>query len=192
MDKSVPVPRVPAEMTPMPFINHMVTVPVDAWRHRMSALPSPLKSPTPAIDQSVPVPMVLAETTLVPFINHIMTVPVDAWRHRMSALPSPLKSPTPAMDQSVPAPMVLAEITLVPFINHIVTAPLDAWRHRMSDLPSALKSARGGPLAGVETICDNAELAEPTLPTSPPYAATILCVPSERAAVLQVAVLALP
>src|SRR5450755_1459922 len=109
----------------------------------------------------------------------------------MSALPSPLKSPTPAMDQSVPVPMVLAETTPGPFINDIVTVPSDAWRHRMSALPSPLKSARVVPLAGVETICDSAALAEPVLLTSPPYEATMLCVPSARLLVLQVAILEL-
>ena len=73
-------------------------------RHRMSALPSPLKSPVPAMCQSVATLRrscaVAGERRRWPGQSQSVTVPSSA-RHRMSALPSPLKSPVPTMCQLV-------------------------------------------------------------------------------------------
>ena len=85
-----------------PFINHIATAP-EMCRHRISLLPSPLKSPVPAICQSFPgVPTKALDWMLKPFINHIATAP-EMCRHRISLLPSPLKSPVPAICQSLSA-----------------------------------------------------------------------------------------
>ena len=75
----------------MPFISQIEALP-SVLRHRMSALPSPLKSPTPAIVQLVgttPSPPPLA--CVRPFISQIEALP-SVLRHRMSLLPSALKS----------------------------------------------------------------------------------------------------
>ena len=94
------LPRPGVETTCVPFINQIDTSPA-VLRHRMSLLPSPLKSPVSAIVQLVgTLPRCRPETTCVPFINQIATSPL-ALRHRMSVLPSPLKSPVPTMVQLV-------------------------------------------------------------------------------------------
>src|SRR6266542_4262965 len=88
---TVPSPSV--ALTEPPFMTQRATLPEDELRHRMSALPSPLWSPTSAMIHSratAPSPVVLA--TVPPFISQMATTPVDEFRHRMSALPSPLKS----------------------------------------------------------------------------------------------------
>src|SRR2546425_1054760 len=75
-----------------PFINHSATSPVVVLRHRMSALPSPLKSPGPAIDQlagTLPKPPPCEIEA--PFISHTAVSP-PVCRQAMSLLPSPLKS----------------------------------------------------------------------------------------------------
>ena len=116
----------------------------------MSDLPSPSKSPIPAICQSLVTEPGEPELLMVsPFINQMATSPL-VWRHSMSALPSPLKSPTPAICQSLgttpsePPPMVV-----VPFISHRYTSP-ELLRQRMSALPSPLKSPDpgDGPVGG--------------------------------------------
>src|SRR3974377_845158 len=87
----------PGKVSAPEFEFQIATSPFVALRQRMSALPSPLKSPTPWICQlegtkafkSIPV------KPPEPFEFQIATSPFVAFRHRMSALPSPLKSPTP-------------------------------------------------------------------------------------------------
>src|SRR5579862_6805735 len=109
-------------------------------RHRMSALPSPLKSPTPAICQSlVTTPSEAVLVTVSSFISHMSTSP-EVLRHRMSALRLPLNSPIPAICQSrLTVPSEPPETKLVSFISHKSTSP-EVLRHRMSALPSPLKS----------------------------------------------------
>src|SRR5450631_3086094 len=69
-------------------------------RHRMSALPSPLKSPDPAMLQaSETLAAMTAEASCPPDISHIPTSPF-LLRHSRSELPSPSKSATPAICQS--------------------------------------------------------------------------------------------
>ena len=123
-----------------PFINHMATVPL-VLRHRMSDLPSPLKSPVATIDQLFgTLPIAADVETAVPFMNHMATLPLVS-RHRMSVLPSPLKSPVPDTDQMDDMVAILADEEIDdPFINQIATVPL-VLRHRMSDFRSPLKSA---------------------------------------------------
>src|SRR5438552_5800972 len=87
----------PALLTTVPpFISHMATLPLVGFRHRMSDLPSPLKSPTPSTIQGDMLPKPTLLTTAPPFISHRATLPLVGFRHRMSDLPSPLKSPTAA------------------------------------------------------------------------------------------------
>src|SRR5262249_57444712 len=70
---------------------HRQTTP-KVCRHRMSALPSPLKSPTPAMVQSLDTVLTMPPPLMVvPFSSHRPRAP-EVWRHRMSAVPSPLKS----------------------------------------------------------------------------------------------------
>src|ERR1700691_381187 len=128
----------------VPFISQIATVPLLLLRHRMSAMPSPLKSPTPTTDQLVgtlPRPELLGFKIVVPFISQIDKSPVVS-RHRMSAMPSPLKSPTPTTDQLVgtlPRPELLGFKIVVPFISQIDKSPAVS-RQRMSAKPSPLKS----------------------------------------------------
>src|ERR1700730_13862270 len=104
-------------------MSHTATEPSLELRQRRSLLPSPLKSPTPAIIQTVDT---WAKTGLAvacaPFIVQIATDPLAVLYQRMSLFPSPLKSPTPAMRQLVEtcANTELA-LTCVPFMTHIAT-----------------------------------------------------------------------
>src|SRR5438552_17698097 len=78
-----------------PFMSQIELSPVAPLRHRMSDLPSPSKSPVPAMLQLRSV--TAADGALLeiaaPFMRQIAFRPVVQLRHRMSALPSPLKSP---------------------------------------------------------------------------------------------------
>src|SRR5204862_5439609 len=62
----------------------------------MSALPSPLKSPAPAMIQLrfVTVGSAGALATVAPFMSQSTFWPVELLRHRMSDVPLPLKSST--------------------------------------------------------------------------------------------------
>src|SRR6266851_1120184 len=87
-----PAPPVPAEPPPIwvvPFISQIqVLVP---FFHRMSDLPSPLKSPVPAmLHPAPPVPAEPPPICVVPFISQIQVL--VPFRHRMSDLPVPVKS----------------------------------------------------------------------------------------------------
>src|SRR5213593_3505824 len=81
------------EVGDSPFINHITLSPVDVLVHKISALPSPLKSPVRVICQlapSNPEPLM----RLVPFISHAAVSPVAVLSHSKSELPSPLRSST--------------------------------------------------------------------------------------------------
>src|SRR5260370_21753934 len=98
-----PTPAALGFVTLVPFMNQIATLPPLVSRHRTSLLPSPLKSPDPAILKLVltfPTPAALGFKTVVPFISQIATLPLVS-RHTMSHLPSPLKSPLPTTDQAV-------------------------------------------------------------------------------------------
>src|SRR5450631_3846628 len=135
----------PGFKTLVPFISQITTSPLVS-RHRMSLLPSPLKSPIPTMDQTVGAfPTNEGPPgfkTLVPCISQLTTSPLVS-RQRMSLLPSPLKSPVPTIDQTVGAfptnegPPGFK--TVVPFISQITTSPLVS-RQRMPLWPSPLKS----------------------------------------------------
>src|SRR5712671_3078438 len=119
MRGTFPTPAALGFKTLVPFMNQIATLPLVVSRHRTSLLPSPLKSPDPAI------------------LKLVVTC------HRTSLLPSPLKSPVPTMDQVVgtfPTPAVLGFKTVVPFISQIATLPPLVSRHTMSLLPLPLKS----------------------------------------------------
>src|SRR5258707_283766 len=144
MMSTFPTPAALGFKTLVPFMNQIATLPPLVSRHRTSLLPSPLKSPDPAILKLVatfPTPAVLGFKTVVPFISQIATLPLVS-RHRTSLLPSPLKSPEPTIDNVVGAfstPAVSWFNTMVPFISQIATLPLVS-RQAMSLLASALKS----------------------------------------------------
>src|SRR5437867_13192964 len=125
-------------------MNQMAFSPVAVLRHRMSALPSPLKSPTPRIVQWASLTGVMSAllARLEPVISQMAFCPVAASRHRRSALPSPLKSPMPATVQSVSATGLVSEVpvTVVPLMNQMAFCPVLVLRHRMSAVPSPLKS----------------------------------------------------
>src|SRR6266542_6438350 len=127
-----------------PFMNQMATAPEVVFRHRISALPSPLKSPTSAITQLVGMAGSSKKfVTVSPSMSHSSTAPEEVFRHRMSALPSPLKSPTLAIVQVGPAMPTLTPgvlVTVPPFMNQMDTAPEVVFRQRRSALPSPLKS----------------------------------------------------
>src|SRR5260370_5895617 len=138
-----PTPAALGFVTLVPFMNQIATLPLVVSRHRTSLLPSPLKSPDPAILKLVvatfPTPAVLGFKTVVPFISQIATLPLLS-RHSTSLLPSPLKSPVPTIDQVVgtfPTPSVSGFNTVAPFISQIATLPLVS-RHTTSLSPSPL------------------------------------------------------
>src|SRR5260370_374985 len=124
-----PTPAALGFKTLVPFMNQMATLPLVVSRHRTSLLPSPLKSPDPAILKLVvtfPTPALLRFKIVGPFISQLVMLQLVS-RQRMSHLPSPLKSPVPTMDQVVatfPTPAALGFKTVVPFISQIATLPL--------------------------------------------------------------------
>src|SRR5258708_32555880 len=123
-----PTPAALGFVTLVPFMNQIATLPLVVSRHRTSLLPSPLKSPDPAILKLVatfPTPAVLGFKTVVPFISQIATLPLVS-RHTTSLLPSPLKSPVPTIDHVVgtfPTPAVSGFKTVVPFISPDAPTP---------------------------------------------------------------------
>src|SRR5258707_12805108 len=103
-------------------MNQIAMLPHLVSRHRTSLLPSPLKSPDPAILKLVatfPTPAALGFKTVVPFISQIAMLPLVSC-HRTSLLPSPLKSPVPTMGQvlpTFPTPPALGFRTWDPFVS---------------------------------------------------------------------------
>jgi hypothetical protein len=65
---------------------------VDELRQKMSAFPSPLKSPTMAGSHGGATVVTVRPLYVVPFMIQIELRPEATLRQRMSALPSPLKS----------------------------------------------------------------------------------------------------
>src|SRR5262245_7484460 len=129
------MPRESPDAISTPFMSQTARDP-PASRHRMSALPSPLKSPVPITDQLVgTIPSVTDCCTDSPLLSQIAILP-ELSRHRMSALPSPLKSTKPATCQDTGMlPRPPAALTVAPFISHTAMSPVDVLRHRMSPLP---------------------------------------------------------
>src|SRR5216683_1892650 len=137
IDQPAGGPPTPAGVTCAPFMNQIPTLPLPSCK-RMSLLPSPLKSPVPAIDQPAGAAPTPAGVTCAPFMNQIPTLPLVS-RHSKSALPSPLKSRCPTIDQPAgPAPTP-AGVTCTPFISHTPVLPLPS-PNAISLLPSPLKS----------------------------------------------------
>src|SRR5215831_15267628 len=106
------VPTPSAELTiPLLFMNQIPT-PLPLAERRMSLMPSPLKSPVPAMLQ-VPTGSVASPLAdlIVPllFISQTATAPL-VWYQRMSHTPSPLKSPVPATVQSLGSPPTLTAV----------------------------------------------------------------------------------
>ena len=127
----------------MPSISQIAGVP-SSFCHRMSDLPSPLKSPVPLICQLGPglnraggAPVI----AFVPSISQIAGVP-SSFCHRMSDLPSPLKSPVSLICQLGPGLTSRAAPTDQRSCRPSARSPAChcSFCHRMSDLPSPLKS----------------------------------------------------
>src|SRR6266849_6454809 len=121
-DQTLPGPALMAALLNIvtPFMSQIAFSPVVPLCHRMSDLPSPSKSPTPAILQLMSSPPTGELTeSVVPFMNQIAFSPVAPLCHRMSDLPSPSKSPTPAMLQlrSATVATAVALETLMPFMR---------------------------------------------------------------------------
>src|SRR3546814_668626 len=74
----------------------IVLYPVTVLRHKISALPSPLKSAIPATIHPAPDTVVTACVLVESAPSQITLAPLVGLRHRISALPSALKSPVPA------------------------------------------------------------------------------------------------
>src|SRR6266853_1726969 len=156
-------------------MSQTVFSPVTLLRHRMSDLPSPSRSPTPAMLQlrSATVANTAPfESRVAPLMSQTIFSPVTLLCHRTSDLPSASKSPTPAMLQlrsviafmpaalEITAPMDAPLEIAVPFMSQIVFSPVARWRHRMSDLPSPLKSPTPAMLQlGSDTVANIAALA---------------------------------
>src|SRR5258705_401595 len=132
-------PAVLTDRTLVPSISQIEGVPLLCC-HRMSDLPSPLKSPVPLISQLGPGlngPTAPTNVASVPSISHIAAVPLSCCQ-MMSSLPSPLKSPVPLICQVGPGlnePAAVTVVAVVPSISHAAAQPL-LLCHRMSDLLS--------------------------------------------------------
>src|SRR6478735_6035265 len=102
-DPGLNEPAVAIDTTLVPSMVQMAGVP-SSFCHRMSDLPSPLKSPVPLISQLGPGlngPIAPTNVALVPSISQSAGVPSFPCQ-RMSDLPSPLKSPVPLICQLGP------------------------------------------------------------------------------------------
>src|ERR1700683_495682 len=112
------------ESTVEPLISQSLTAPEDSL-HRMSALPSPLKSPTPSTVHAVEGPATVAFEATVPVpgvMNQICSCPVERLRKSMSEVPSPLKSPMPTMVHVVGLlPSTTCDAMLPPLMYHTST-----------------------------------------------------------------------
>src|SRR5262249_312194 len=119
--------------TPHVSMTQISSCPVAALRHRMSAVPSPLKSRTAAMFQfkSGTSLMNSEYTSVVPFSSHRTFCPVVVLRHTRSAYPSPLRSPIPLITQcgSVIVGRNAEAPTLDPFISQIWFCPVALLRH---------------------------------------------------------------
>src|SRR5207249_1008509 len=140
------IDQAPLGTTPMeapvditaPFMSQMMFSPVALLRHRMSALPSPSKSATPAMLQFTSV----AAAPAAPRPNHLTVARLLPSRARTEALSAPIQPPLPTIHQlryGTAAIEASLEIT-APFMNQMVFSPVALLRHRMSDLPFPLKS----------------------------------------------------
>src|SRR5262245_31740604 len=99
----------------VPPMNQMAFCPVVVLRHRMSFLPSPLKSAMPAMVHGAgTVPINVVACTVDPFKHQIAVLPAPSCQSR-SPLASPLKSPVPTMDQpGATLPTMTDDVTVVP------------------------------------------------------------------------------
>src|SRR5262249_21266702 len=136
-----------------PFSCHTTIWLVTLSRHRTSALPSPLKSPMPAMFHvgpgrtlTPPALRSLLLPMLVPFRNQAATSPVAESRQSKWTLPSPLKSAPPTMLQvgpgftgTPPARMKSLERIVEPSSVHSASVPL-VLRQSRSLLPLPSKS----------------------------------------------------
>src|SRR5437588_10020613 len=87
----------------VPFDTAVHQLPPSLYRPVMSALPSPLKSPTCTSTQVAPVLQVAQRVVLkavLPLDRPVHHAPPCTYRPVMSALPSPLKSPTSTSTQA--------------------------------------------------------------------------------------------
>src|SRR5258708_22652417 len=94
-------------------MNQSPTLPLPS-RKRMSLLPSPLKSPVPAIDQPVGRAPTAAGVTCAPFMDQIPTL--LALTNTRSHAPSASTEPRPALDPPgsrlpTPPPLTRAPLT---------------------------------------------------------------------------------
>src|SRR5208282_4297017 len=110
----------------------------------MSALPSPLKSPTPTTCQfrSETVGREGLLRIVPPFISQISFCPLPRLRHSKSPFPSPLKSPHPTTCQSRSETVGREGLLRIvpPFISHSSFCPVRRSRHTTSLLPSPFRS----------------------------------------------------
>src|SRR5712691_10632338 len=106
----------------VPLMNQTKFSPVTLLRHRISDLPSPSRSATPAMLQlrsATVANTAPLESRVAPFMSQMTFSPVTLLCHRTSDLPSASKSPTPAMPQlrSVIAFMPAALEIAAPFMK---------------------------------------------------------------------------
>src|SRR5438128_9582860 len=102
-------------------MNHTSISLVEVLRHRISADPSPSRSPTAWICHDEPAPTLAGKNALaklpLPLIFQIATCPVDGWNHTISEIPSPSMSPVPAAVQLVSTPggqFALSDVAVSP------------------------------------------------------------------------------
>src|SRR5580700_6464513 len=107
------------DVTCAPLVNQIDSAPELVSRHRMSMLPSPLKSPTACTTKllvTVPSPL---ELITWPFCTPHSAMSPAVSRHNIS----PLASPT--MVQVLgSAPKTAVEATVAPFMNQTATVPV--------------------------------------------------------------------
>src|SRR5258708_7285092 len=161
----------------VPFMSQIEFEPVALLCHRMSDLPSPSKSPPPAMLQlrsltapktaslHIVVPLLMQNNKYqsAPLLNQIEISRVFLFYCRVYDLAPPSLSTRRSLHllRSVTvAKLVAPPEIVVPFMSQIEFEPVALLCHRMSDLPSPLKSLRMTRRPGVVTETGTAVQAE--------------------------------
>ena len=124
------VPSVEVDFTVAPCMNQNATVRLGPSYQRMSALPSPSKSPVPATAQRLGTLAIVADETIcTPFMNQMATSPAVS-RHNRSSRPdgTPKKPLSHSSCRNRP-PAFVVRIS-PPFIDRAHSASSDADRYR--------------------------------------------------------------
>src|ERR1700722_11663331 len=125
-------------------MDHIPTISLVGFSHRISSLPVPVKSPTPAIFTDVEPWPINCQVGVLLFICHSPTRLLVGLSHSMSSVLSPSKSPTPAMFMVVEPCPICCQVGTLLLISQSPTNPLVGFSHRTSDVPLPVKSSGVG------------------------------------------------